>query len=34
MKGAIQKTPRSDELLQIMLTYSADLAEIENSVIT
>ena len=31
MKEAIQKTPRSDELLQIMLTHSADRAEIENT---
>lgn len=30
MKGAIQKTPRSDGLLQTLLTHSADLAEIEN----
>ena len=29
MKGAIQKTPRSDELLQALLTHSADLAGIE-----
>lgn len=31
MKGAIQKTPRSDGLLQTLLTHSADLAEIENT---
>ena len=29
MKGAIQKTPRSDELLQALLTHSADLVGIE-----
>ena len=29
MKGAIQKTPRSDELLQALLSHSADLAGIE-----
>ena len=29
MKGAIQKTLRSDELLQALLTHSADLAGIE-----
>lgn len=27
----IQKTPQSDELLQVLLTHSADLAEIENN---
>ena len=31
MKGAIQKPPRSDGLLQTLLTHSADLAEIENT---
>lgn len=33
MKGAIQKTPRSDGLLQTLLTHSADLAEIENCLV-
>lgn len=33
MKGAIQKTPRSDGLLQTLITHSADLAEIENCLV-